>query len=366
MKMRSVLLFIILLVIVSKLFGDDLEFVTIRNTILYDNSRNRFEPSRDALFEIDKDIIVKFVNNPPSLGLYDDREFAVILGYFEYNDKSFFINCNDLVSVNTVDTFEHDFITDLNSTNRKTWVPWYFPNVLQAMDRDTVLLYDSYWRNFDPMEYATQYHSPEWYDLFFFVFPLNSFSISNSAIVYNKLIGFIVNNIKKINNGYIVNVKLNNNNIQWKHYKQDDLNWDISNNKEFFDMILILDGDYMDVFLENMDYKLTTFVLVEQALLDELYSLGINKPVDLSRITHWPRRADGSMDYPPPTINNANNQSSSQEIGPSLDSEISLESVSAKTTENSQFPLWLLIGGGLLFAAVGVGIGVVVIVKKRK
>ena len=51
------------------------------------------------------------------------------------------------------------------------------------------------------------------------------------------------------------------------------------------------------------------------------------------------------------------------EIEQFSDSEISLERVSAKTTKDSQFPLWLFIGGGLVLA---VGVGVVVVVKKRK
>ena len=46
------------------------------------------------------------------------------------------------------------------------------------------------------------------------------------------------------------------------------------------------------------------------------------------------------------------------------DSKTNLENESPQTTKDSQFPLWLFIGGGLVLLAA-VGVGVVVIVKKR-
>ena len=359
--MRSVLLFIILFAIISKLYGEDLEFITVKRTMLYDNTTVSFNPMRDTLFEIDEGTIVKYVERPYIL--VTQQKPSMIRGTFKYLSENYLINCADLIPLNTNNTFDSTLITDLNGIERKTWVPWYFPNVLQSMDRNVVLLYDTFWANYDPLLHAIHGDIRQWYDIFFGAFPLNTLSISNSALVYNRLIGFIIRNIQTNNLGYVVTVKFNDNN--WKNYKEDDLNWDIVNNKEFFDMILILDGDYMDVFLENMDNKLTTFVLVEQALLDELYSLGINKPVDLSRITHWPRRADGSMDYPPPSVNTSNDQNSLEESEQVVDSKTTLESESPQTTKDSQFPLWLFIGGGLVLLVV-VGVGVVIVVKHWK
>ena len=53
------------------------------------------------------------------------------------------------------------------------------------------------------------------------------------------------------------------------------------------------------------------------------------------------------------------------EIEQVVDSETTLENELPQTSKDSQFPLWLFIGGGLVLLAA-VGVGVAVIVKKRR
>ena len=72
-----------------------------------------------------------------------------------------------------------------------------------------------------------------------------------------------------------------------------------------FDLIFIPDGDYMDAYLDDPGNHFATFAKVDVNVLEELHMLMLNNTVDVSRITFWPRRADGSMDYPPP-INMSN------------------------------------------------------------
>ena len=289
MAYKKTVLCILFFTITVVSFSESLEFTTIQKTMLYSTTgAGYFTPSRDSLFEIDAGIRVNHVQKPPSLGLFDNREFAVILSCFEYNNKNYFINCADLIPANTIDRFESVFISELNSSNRKTWVPEYYPRVLQSMDINTILLFDSYWKNFDPYRYGSHGERVEWYEIFNDFFPLNTFLVSNSAIVYNKLIGFVIRSITKTSNGYIVNVKINNDE---SGFWNDDLDWDMIREKEFFNMILLIDGDYMDVYIDDPEHKLTTFVLVEQILLEELQSLGLSGKADLSRVTSWPRRA---------------------------------------------------------------------------
>ena len=55
---------------------------------------------------------------------------------------------------------------------------------------------------------------------------------------------------------------------------------------------------------------------------------------------------------------------SSNEIEQTLDSETSLENETPIASKDSQFPLWLFIGGGLVL--LGVGVGVIIVVKRKK
>jgi len=65
-------------------------------------------------------------------------------------------------------------------------------------------------------------------------------------------------------------------------------------------MIFLPDGDYMDVYLDNINNKFATFTKVDIAFLEELEILVKKNNININRLIHWPRRADGTMDYPPP------------------------------------------------------------------
>ena len=144
---------------------------------------------------------------------------------------------------------------------------------------------------------------------------------------------------------------------------------DFANNNEYL-LLFKIDGDYMDVYLNDESNKIFTLIGVDENYIDiiqnitrkntELYTNSL-EITDFSKV-FWPRRADGSMDYPPPPVNTSNNQGSLEEIEQVVDSEITLENESPQTTKDSPFPLWLFIGGGLVLL-VAVGAGVVV---KRK
>jgi len=67
-------------------------------------------------------------------------------------------------------------------------------------------------------------------------------------------------------------------------------------------LYLYLDGDYMDIYVDGKDLHLGTLVKVKKEFIEEYQSLIRNNTCNLSRITSWPKRADGSMDYPPPSL----------------------------------------------------------------
>jgi len=56
----------------------------------------------------------------------------------------------------------------------------------------------------------------------------------------------------------------------------------------------------MDVYLDTMKTKLASFAKVDSSFLPELNKLIETNTCNPGNLTFWPRRANGSMDYPPP------------------------------------------------------------------
>ena len=362
MSARSIFFISVFFTVTAVLFGQDLEYVTIRRTMLYSNPAANPVSSGQPLFEIDADIRVKHIERPSVFTkLTNNNGVVVILGTFEYNNIKYYINCADLVPANTVDTVAPLLISDLNSSDRRTWVPSYYAGVLQSLDRDTVLLLDSYWREkYDPYRYGNpgDNYREEWNERFLVLFPCNEFLIFNFVLTYNNDIFMVIKNIKKMYNGYIATVKFSE--VDWEQYKHDNLNWDHVKGKEFFDMILCVDGDYMDVYLDDMEHKLTSFVLVDQVFLNELKALIKDNNADLSRISSWPKRADGSIDYPLPSNTKEDKQPELTDLYVDTENQRVAQS-SAKT---SAIPLWAwfaITGGAVVIAG-----GVVFAVRRRK
>jgi hypothetical protein len=278
MTTKKIFLVIILFTFTTVLFGEELEFVTIKRTMLYNSYISELNLNRDAVFEIEEGTRVKYPVNPHIVRTKATYGTLIIIGTFLYKNNEYYINCADLIPVNTTDTFTPSFISDLNSPNRKTWVPSYYIEVLQSQNRDTVLLLEPYWKQkYDPYFWGDHDgNRQEWYENFILLFPYYEFVITNSAIIFNEDTRFIIKNINKTANGYNVTVK-----FVWKNWEneiRDSFNWNIIKGKEYFNMILCIDGDYMDVYIEDMEHKLNTFVQVDQVFLNELKALIEKKP----------------------------------------------------------------------------------------
>ena len=64
-------------------------------------------------------------------------------------------------------------------------------------------------------------------------------------------------------------------------------------------LTLRVDGDYMDFFVNDDAEPITTLVGVNEQFREAVNNFFNDRDVNTSRII-WPRRADGSMDFPPP------------------------------------------------------------------
>jgi hypothetical protein len=118
-------------------------------------------------------------------------------------------------------------------------------------------------------------------------------------------IGLWIIDTKKIDGGYQITVQgdLKFMELEKEQTSYLKLHFPIPSysTKKTFRLLFVRDNDYMDVYLENTTSKLATFVLVEPVIVKQLNKLLSDNSVDIQQIISWPRRADGSMDYPPPT-----------------------------------------------------------------
>jgi hypothetical protein len=183
------------------------------------------------------------------------------------------------------------------SITNKMWIHSYYLDVLQSNNNETLFIYEPFWRDhFD--KYKRDFYMGDkdysWYEI-------ASISVLLFTNIHNRIFEysgnrfeFINSKNERIDNSY--NFFSNCFNI-FKEFNESDLENYFSEN-ESVKFSLIPDGDYLDVYVNNNKF----FTLVERTdeisdQFGQLMRWGINH--DLTRIT-WPRRADGTMDYPPP------------------------------------------------------------------
>ena len=154
-----------------------------------------------------------------------------------------------------------------------------------------------------------------------------------------------------------------------------------------FDFYFIVDGDYMDVYYSFSSGSsnrvfCTTFVRIDAEIRRQIDGIvwynsysGLPIPFEPQKITYWPRRADGSMDYSHHPLTVPGNSSAVFKFD---DTVVKIEPVTENNTHNenknvinqengekssSPLPLLLAIIGG---AAVIAGVVVVVVLRKKK
>jgi len=252
-----------------------------------------------------------------------------------------------------------DWITTLGAEKR--WVASYYLNVLRSRERDTFIDFEQVWFNWLPELYEYSGVDYDWYER---NINYESLVLFDAVIFMGGFFRsiFFINNITPLNAGYRITMSGDSlfarNEMLYPRVPPISLPFPFPlwEERQSFDMIFIPDGDFMDVYLDSFENHFATFAKVDAVVLEELERLVRTNTVDLSKITSWPRRADGSMDIPPPAI----------EVDPV--SEVAEQSVTAPVevadiaatealpvaTENTPatgtLPLWtwLAIGGGAL------------------
>jgi len=124
--------------------------------------------------------------------------------------------------------------------------------------------------------------------------------------VFNAVLGFgrhwalIVNNIEKKEYGYIVRCKES----EWNNIpalKMPTIEWDYLQGKQEFNLIIYIDGDYVDLYVDSNENKMGTFVFVTNEFIKQFNNLIKTDTCDLTNV-QWPKRAEGSTGSSPPPL----------------------------------------------------------------
>jgi LPXTG-motif cell wall-anchored protein len=292
----------------------------------------------------------------------DIDNYVFIMFLLKPND-GYGIHVKNLFPVNTEDVFGKEIIIDYPSELgdvKEMWVPAYYCYVLNSEDRETLLKFNSTLKELGGPGY--------WYENFQSDIENGRCMFYNAAIKIGNDTHLLVKNIKKTEYGYEVNCVESVSDYRredeypltfYQPFQDTSEFWDKYNPGDEMTLYLYLDGDYMDIYVDGKDLHLGTLVKVKKEFIQEYQGLIRNNTCDLSRITSWPKRADGSMDYPPPaSATNINNEETEND-----DYNAIMEFAKEKPVKTgSGFKIILIAGIAVLLG----GGAAVFVIKKRK
>jgi hypothetical protein len=268
-----------------------------------------------------------------------------------------------LVNVNHVLLQDTQPLSD--SIITKHWIYSYYQDVIYDPKKETLFKYEPFWRD-DYDDYVKgDYHMSDisWWHFFY---PTH-FDIRNNLMYIRDIfvgdyIGFVYTKVQQNTTVIIFEVICEGkNNYHSKNYLNKNFN-----EGESYRLILKIDGDYMDVFINDETTKLCTLIGVDEYFVETVNSIVKGEVVDLTRIV-WPRRSDGSMDsFSTSSPNTSEEAKQPEPVDLSVDSsDTENQRAIQNTPKTSSIPLWALfaiIGGAVVIA----GRAVVFAVKLRK
>jgi hypothetical protein len=340
------------LLIPQTAFGEDIYYKVIETTPIWAGDTIIHRRNNTSGNILEGTIVKEYGENV----IFFSREGLVDIPFQAvfYDNRRIILYANSLIPLETQDVFDSIL---LYNPERPLFSSFY-AEALWAKDRQIIYLHNKAewdelvaWRNKD-LEYE--------YEWWRHAYTYENLYITQTAINFKpnerKESRLSIKKIVKVEERYEVTVKETTNkglffNWEWKDLAEGEL----------FTILLIPDGDYIDLYYKDTNTLIDTFVFTSVEFKTQLENLIQGRSVDLSRIT-WPRRADGSMDYPPPS------PAVTQEIQQPVDTNETVVSGIDATTENQNnanknpLPLWawFAIGG-----AVAAG-GAVFVIKRKK
>jgi len=341
-------IFVICFFLISvNIFCDDWQFIVTQDSPIYVS--NIVDEPIGLLHK--GEIIIS--NNIATYGFKRDGSVeGIYIGFKPDNGDYRRIGVENLLPKNTEEIFGTDIFE-----NGKHILVSYCCDVLRSRNRETVFIYEEYYRKHQS-DFRDRFENASyWYDEYDDNW--SKFFVCNAVLSFGYQQQLIVNKIERTEYGYKVRCKEANGTTP--DGKIPTLEWNAIEGKIEFDLLIYIDGDYIDLYADNTGNKVGTFVSVSDEFVRQYNNLIKTNSCDLTNV-QWPRRADGSRDYSLPTssVLEEPKQLETAELSVDTATETQLSAQNSPKTNNIPLWAWLAIGGAVVIA------GVAVFVVRRK
>ena len=211
------------------------------------------------------------------------------------------VYAKSLVPIETQDLFDSALLYD----PERPLVSSFYLNALRLNDRELIRLqHEDIWDERMSPPGGNEYN-PSLELWWHYAYVRQNLFITQASLGFDMSgkddSNLLIRNIERTEEGYSITARVG---FPGRALGEKWWAWSNLEDGELFTLLLIPDGDYIDLYFGSRDNIIDTFVFADREFVLQLNNLTggelTNTPVDLSKITFWPRRADGSMDYPPP------------------------------------------------------------------
>jgi hypothetical protein len=277
---------VLLLFIPQLIFSEDIYFKVIETTPYWEDIN--FPRPSNISGEILQGSTVKGyrgVQKSSIEGVYENILFQEI--FYNNSNRGVLVYADSLIPLGTQDLFDNNILYNPN----KPLIFSFFINALLAKDRELIYLHDELaWDDY--LAYYTEHFTLDGQDAGSW---WNNEGVFENLIITQTTFKFystvksnihlLIKSIKKIEEGYIVVVKEG-----VFFYDINGWKWSKPEEHKLFTILLVPDGDYIDLYLGNKEELMDTFVFVNKELTTQINNLIRGYPIDLTRIT-LPQRA---------------------------------------------------------------------------
>jgi len=362
--MKKIISVIFFILITTSVFCEEWEFiVTEEAPVFWSSSSRNGEFLRQGMKIFSDDnygvrLLTSWMIQKDDVGFTLRREATEDMAFFGFvhgselpnRERKRVVNARYVAPVNSIELFDRDILSDYNNI-----LTLYTVEILRSMDRETLFVHEQYYKENQVYWDDAEFRDIYWYELYD--------SARSEFFVFNSVLGFggrwelLVNNIEKTDYGY--KVKCKNSTSNYSRISNQvpvipTLDWTLTLNKQYFNLLIFIDGDFVNLYIDSFSNLLGTFVSVSDEFIRQYNNLIKTNTCDLTNI-QWPKRAEGSTGAPPVF--------EITDIDKTSDYIDSHESAMAQDNgEKSSLPLPLLFA---IIGGVAVIVGVVVVVLRK-
>jgi hypothetical protein len=278
--MKKVVCVVVLLsVVFISVYSEDIIYIVTRETPLFNFNNG------SVIRILAKGEELRYGDYETHKG-FQQYEIRVITG----QEEKGMVNLNDILSEGSQILPE--------SVTSKQWIYSFYQDILFEQDREALFKHETFWRDDyeKTMEREPAFWDTYWWENFYpTYFDIRNNIISIGELFWDDLIYFALT--QQYQNGDTTVVKAVCT-AKKGDFPENPINKLFEEGSEYT-IILKCDGDYMDFYVGDENNKVCTLIGVDKQFIDSIVGVVRGENVDLAQLT-WPRRADGSMDYPPP------------------------------------------------------------------